>query len=151
MPVTLQQVRAQLDRDEPDYGAAAQLGPEALPQLMLLVGEGDPGLASKATYLAAFINTTESAAVVERASRSPETVVRVAAAGSLSYLKGIAAPLVATLLGDQDAGVRHLALRALEVHHPTGLKTKVKEIAAGDPDSSVRELANQIVQSLPEK
>jgi hypothetical protein len=149
MPVTLQQVRAQLDRDEPDYGQAAQLGADAVPQLMLLVGEGDPGLASKATYLAAFIGADESAAVVERASRSPDPVVRVAAAGSLSYLKGISAPLVTSLLEDQDAGVRHLALKALEVHHPIGVKTKVQQISLGDPDVTVRQLASQVVNLLP--
>ena len=46
MPVSMEQVRAHLDRDEPDYPAAAQLGPEALPHLRQLAQGDDPMLAS---------------------------------------------------------------------------------------------------------
>jgi hypothetical protein len=42
MPVTMEQVRAFLDPEEPDYQQAAQLGPEALPHLEEL-GEGCMG------------------------------------------------------------------------------------------------------------
>lgn len=149
MPVTMEQVLAELNRDEPDYAQAAQLGSDALPHLMRLVGEGDPGLASKATYLASFINAEGSAAVVELAARSSNQVVRIAAAGSLSNLKDIPSALAASLLNDEDVGVRKLTLKALEVHRPTNVKTKVQEIANSDPNMGLRQLASQIVNQLP--
>src|SRR6266436_2914076 len=100
MPVTMEEVVARLSRDEPDYDEAAQLGEEAVPHLMRLVQEGDPALASKATYLAATINAEQSTTVVDTAARSPNPVVRVAAAGSLGWLKEIPPPLVSILLED---------------------------------------------------
>src|SRR5215207_8790424 len=113
MQLTTEHVRAVLDKDEPDYGLAARLGPDALPHLAYLVEAGDPGLASKATYLAGFIDADQSVAVIERAAISPERVVRVAAAGSLSYLTEVPSALAVDLLSDPDAGVRYQALRAV--------------------------------------
>ena len=40
MPVTMEQVINELDREEPEYQQAAQLGPEALPHLITLI-QGD--------------------------------------------------------------------------------------------------------------
>jgi hypothetical protein len=47
-------VRAALEPEEPDYAAAAQLGP-AVPHLQTLIQGDDPMLASKASYLASLI------------------------------------------------------------------------------------------------
>ncbi len=149
MPVTMEQVLTELNRDETDYAQAASLGSDALPHLRRLVEEGDPGLASKATYLASFINAQGSAAVVELAARSPQQVVRVAAAGSLGNLKDIPVALATSLLNDEDVGVRKWALKALEIHQPTGFRTQVQEIANSDPDMVLRQLASQIVNQLP--
>lgn len=48
MTVTMNDVRAQLDPDEPNYDAAVQPGAEALPVLEQLVRGDDPMLAAKA-------------------------------------------------------------------------------------------------------
>jgi hypothetical protein len=148
MPVTMEQVVARLSRDEPDYDEAVQLGEEAVPHLMRLVEEGDPALASKATYLAAAINTEQSTAVVNTAARSSLSVVRVAAAASLGRLKGIPISLVSSLLKDQDIGVRKWTLKSLAISHPTGIKARVQETATSDPDMMLRQLASRIVDQL---
>ena len=44
MSVTMEDVRAALDPDEVDYPEASRLGPGALPHLMTLVQEAEPGL-----------------------------------------------------------------------------------------------------------
>ena len=71
MAVTLQDVVRQLNRDEPDYVRAAQLGPEALPHLRQLIEGDDLGLAAKATYLAGIMNADESTRLLEIAARHP--------------------------------------------------------------------------------
>lgn len=149
MPVTIEQVLAQLSQDEPNYQQASQLGPDALPHLIRLVREGDPGLASKATYLAGFINADQSTVVVDLASRSPDAVVRVAAAASLGILSEIPVSPASSLLDDQDAGVRRLTLESLRIRRPPGFKVKVQGIATSDPDTTVREIANQTLNQLP--
>jgi hypothetical protein len=70
MAVTSEQVRAALTPEEPDYEAAAELGPEALPHLQRLVEGADPNLASKAAYLAGRIGDPEAASILETAAAS---------------------------------------------------------------------------------
>src|SRR5437867_4118299 len=87
MPVTLEQVRAALDPEEPDYPKAARiLGPEALPHLERLIASDHPMLASKAAYLAGLIGTERSAEVLRRAARSGDVRVRIAAAAAAGNL-----------------------------------------------------------------
>lgn len=149
MPVTIEQVLAQLNADEPDYQQAAQLGPDAVPHLIRVVQEGDPGLASKATYLAGLINADQSAAVLDLAARSVDPVVRIAAAASLGNLTEIPIIPATSLLDDQDPGVRRLTLESLQVRRPAGFKTKVQRIATSDPDITVRQVAGQMLDQLP--
>jgi HEAT repeat protein len=149
MPVTMEQVLNELNRDEPVYGQAAQLGSEALPQLITLIQGENLGLAVKAASLAGIINDAQSAAVLEIAARHPEPVVRVAAAAAAKNLTSMPTSLAMDLLNDPDAGVRQWGLKALEVHHPAGIKTKVEEIMTSDPDVGLRDRARQIINQLP--
>ena len=149
MPVTMEQVVNQLDRDEPDYGQAARLGSDALPHVMALIQGDNPDLAAKAASLAGLINVDQSAAVLERAAQHSEPVVRVAAAAAAKHLTSIPASLVMDLLNDSDAGVRKWTLKTLELHHPAGIKRRVEEIMNDDPDVGLRDRARQIVNKLP--
>jgi hypothetical protein len=149
MPVTMEQVINQLDREEPDYGQAAQLGSEALPHLITLIQGENLGLAAKAASLAGLINASQSADVLEIAAQHPEPVVRVAAAASAKNLTSIPTSLTMELLNDSDAGVRKWTLKTLEVHHPPGIRTKVEEIMKSDPDVGLRDHAKQIINQLP--
>jgi HEAT repeat protein len=149
MPVTMEQVINQLDREEPVYGQAAQLGAEALPHLLTLIQGENLGLAAKAASLAGIINAGQSADVLEIAARHPEPVVRVAAAASAKNLTSVPTSLAMELLNDSDAGVRKWTLKTLEVHHPQGVRTKVEEIINSDPDVGLRDHARQIINQLP--
>jgi hypothetical protein len=112
-PVTMAKVRALLDLDEPKYGEAAKLGAKAIPHLKTLVREGDPMLASKATYLASLIQSDQAPDVVKAAAESSNPVVRVAAAAAARNLPDAATEeVLASLSTDEDAGVRKAAVRA---------------------------------------
>src|SRR5215210_4823467 len=101
MAVTREQVLAQLYPEEPRYEQAAQLGPEALPYLMQIVQEGDPGLASKGTSLAGIINAAGSAEVLGAAAGSSDPIIRVAAAAALGNLDEMPLPLAHSMLDDE--------------------------------------------------
>lgn len=149
MPVTLQQVLNQLDTDEPNYPALAALGPEAVPHLASLVRGEDPGLASKAAYLASLIQSDESIEVLTTAAGSPHDTVRVAAAAGLRNLGAAQAlPLTERLLDDADAGVRKQALRAAGRLGLGTLEAKVKAVASSDADTALRQLATQELKQM---
>jgi HEAT repeat protein len=151
MPITMQQVLARLDTDEPDYAALATLGPEAVPHLKVLVRSDDPGIASKATYLASLIESDESLEVVEAATASPHETVRIAAASGLRNLAPAqAGPTIERLLDDKDVGVRKLALRAVADLGMSGLEPKVKKMAADDPEEGLRQQAKQGLRRISE-
>jgi HEAT repeats len=131
MAVTMKQVRAALDPEEPDYAKAAQLGPDALPHLEKLVNSGDTMLASKAAYLAGLIKAPKSAEVVATAAQSSDPAVRVAAAATASNLAPSAASdVLVDLVADPDPGVRKVA-RAGVPSKPTKKLAKTLE---GLPD-----------------
>src|SRR5437899_10835190 len=148
MPVTLQDVVRQLDRDEPDYVQAARLGPEAFAHLRELIQGSNLGLAAKAACLAGSRNADESVPLLELAARHPDPVVRVAAAASAKNLTDMTASLANTFLDDVDPGVRKWGLRSLELNPPSGIKTKVEKIMKDDPDSVLREQARKVVDRL---
>jgi hypothetical protein len=113
MAVTMKQVRAALDPEEPSYAEAAKLGPGALPHLETLVSSEDTMLASKAAYLASLIRHPRSASVIAKAARSSDPAVRVAAAAAASKLPASAASAVLLdLVDDSDPGVRKFVRKA---------------------------------------
>jgi hypothetical protein len=148
VPVTLQDVIRQLDRDEPDYAQVARLGPEVLPHLRQLIQGGNLGLAAKAACLAGTMDADESVQLLELAARHPDPVVRVAAASSAKNLTRMTASLATTFLDDADAGVRKWGLRSLEVNQPQGIKAKIEKIMNDDPDSTIREQARKVVDRI---
>jgi hypothetical protein len=116
MPMSLAELKALLDVDEPDYVALAQIGASILPHLQRLATSGQPHLASKAVSLAGMIGGAKGLAVVTSAAASADAVIRVAAAHAAAHLR--AEPGVATVLGrllrDKDVGVIKVAARSAE-------------------------------------
>ncbi|MDX6533477.1 MAG: hypothetical protein QOF68_1221 [Gaiellales bacterium] len=140
MAVSMEAVRAALDPEEPDYGNAAKLGPEALPHLEALVDSGDTMLASKATYLASLIQGPGSADVVAKAAQSDDAAVRVAAAAAVTNLSASAANVVLVeLVGDPDAGVRKVAQRSVPDKPNAKLNAALK--AAPDAEDELGDTA----------
>ena len=131
MAVTMKDVRAVLDPEEPDYSEVAKLGPDALPHLEALVASGDTMLASKATYAASLIRDAKSAEIVATAARSDDPPVRVAAAAAASNLPASgASSVLVELVRDPDPGVRKVA-RASVPEKPTAeLAGRLEELGA---------------------
>ena len=131
MAVAMDDVRAALDPEEPNYAEAAKLGADALPHLEVLVETADPLLASKATYLASLIRGPRAAAVVSAAAQRDDPVVRVAAAAAASNLPASgASSVLAELVGDADPGVRKVARNSVPDKPSARLSDRLQELDA---------------------
>ena len=139
MAITMKDVRAWLDPDEPNYAGAKSLGPAALPFLLELVRGGDLGLGSKATYLASLIASDKSVEVIEAAAGTNEPILRVAAASGLQNLQPAHAERVLnTLKKDPDPGVRKVMVKSASRVSSPGVAAVLKQIARSDPEPFVR-------------
>jgi hypothetical protein len=138
MAVTEQQVRAYLEPEEPNYSAAAQLGPDALPVLEQLVRGPDPLLASKAAYLAALIPHENAARVLEAAAKSGDVTVRVAAAAGLRRMPQVSENIMMDLVDDLDEGVRKVALKSIKGKMTPKVRGKVQERASREHNPALR-------------
>jgi HEAT repeat protein len=141
MAITMKDVRAWLDPEEPSYASAARtLGAAALPFLLELVGGGDLGLASKAASLASMIPSDKSVEVLEAAAATSEPVLRVAAAAGLGRLKPVHAErLLNQLKTDADPGVRKVMVKSAAKVRSPRVAEVLRQLAASDPEPFVRE------------
>jgi HEAT repeat protein len=149
MAITLEEVRALLDAEEPDYAALARLGPQILPHLRTLIAGGDEYFAIKAASLASGINDARAVPVLHDAAKSASPRVRLAVAAGI---KDITHPSVSgvlmALLNDADHGVRSLALKASATRSNAALLAKIGDISRQDPAPRVRTLAAQVLSRV---
>lgn len=149
MAVTMQQVLAELDREEPNYAAFAKLGAGALPHLAMIVDGQDPLQSAKAAYAASIIGGAGAIELLRAAGAHHDAQVRIAVAQGLRNLER-AAPteLVMKALDDNDAGVRKLALRTAGALRRDALRARVAEIARSDPAEHLRSVADVTARQL---
>jgi len=149
MPVTMQQVLAEIDKDEPDYNVFPGLGPEALPHLEQIVEAQDPLRATKAAYAASVIPGAASTDVLTKAAGHPDAQVRVAVAHGLRNSGDTATTAVLSqLLDDDDSGVRKLALSSAGDLARPELRDKVASMVEGDQADFVREAASDAARKI---
>jgi hypothetical protein len=139
MATTMEEVRAVLDPEEPDYQKGAELGPDAIPHLQTLVNGDDAMLASKAAYLASLIKSDASADVVRDAAHSKVEAVRVAAAAAARNLPSAkASEVLEELVGDDDPGVRKVARDAVPRRPSSRLAERLAETESDSESMTVR-------------
>jgi HEAT repeat protein len=146
--VTKEQVRAELEKDEPNYARAAGLGPDALPHLEELAREEEAMIASKAVYLAGLIEGEPADRVLTEAASSDDPRIRVAAASAARHRSQEAASAVLVpLVRDDDIGVRKVALKSVPPE-PTGDLRRVVEELTDAADETTRRLSEQTLRRL---
>jgi hypothetical protein len=149
MAVSMKRVRAALEPEEPDYAAAAQLGPEAIPHLRRLSQGDDPMLASKAVYLASLIQDERTSDLVREAAQHDDPVVRVAAASAAQNLDAPAASAVLVeLVADDDPGVRKVARGAVPEQPSEALAQRLEDAPEAPGDRPRRPLGPQEAMGL---
>jgi len=152
MPVTMQQVLAVIDKDEPNYEAFQQMGPEALPHLQMIIEANDGLKAAKAAYAASVIGGAASIEALDKAADHNDPQVRIAAAHGLRNLSD-AAPteLVMKSLNDTDPGVRKLAVDTAGLLKRAAFSQRVAAIAESDPSEHLRTAASAAAKKLKSK
>lgn len=137
-----------LGAEEPDYAHEALSDPEIVPLLREIVEGSDLGLAAKAVGAASAIDDEEAHALVRDAAASGDPVIRSAvAAAAVNLPVDAAAEVVATLVQDEDAGVRYLALGAVPESAPAELLAAIESISQDDAEDDVRQRAEEILQA----
>ncbi|MCM3303131.1 hypothetical protein M4D73_33765 [Streptomyces pseudogriseolus] len=110
MSVTMEDVLAALEPEEPDYAKIEQLGPDCFPHLHAIFRGNDPLLASKAAYAASLLPNVEAHDLVIAAAQSDSASLRAAATGGASNLPAPAAAVaLVDLLADRETSVRNKA------------------------------------------
>jgi HEAT repeat protein len=144
--MTMEQVRAFLDPDEPNYSAAAlELGPDAMPYLGELAGGDDPLLASKAVYLAGLIGGDEAQPILNDAVEHADPTVRVSAAASVQNVGDAQAlELGRRLLDDEDLGVRKVAVNSAAQIESADVRGALQKQIRSDHDEVIRSLADRL-------
>jgi len=149
MALTMVQVRAVLDPDEPEYVQAVKLGTEALPHLEKLVKDADALLASKAVYLAALIQDERSVRIVKEAAMREDPIVRVAAAAAARYLPCVpVSDILIPLVNDKDAGVQRVALESARADATAELRTSIERLTTDESDPSIQRSAKQVLRRI---
>ena len=149
MALTMAQVRAVLDPEEPDYMQAAKLGSEALPHLETLVQDADALLASKAVYLAAQIQDERSVRIVMEAAMREDPIVRVAAAAAARYLPCVPmCDILIPLVHDKDSGVQRVALESVRADATADLRRSIERLTTDESDPSIQQSAKQVLSRV---
>jgi len=135
MAVDMEQVRAALEPEEPDYPRAAKsLGADALPHLEKIITGDQTGLAAKAAYLAGVIGTDKCLPAMQKAAASGQAAIRIAAAAAARHLPDeYRDSLVLQLVDDGDAGVQKVALNSAPAAMSDALKARVESLRAAAP------------------
>lgn len=142
MPTTMQQVLAEIDREEPNYAAFAALGADALPHLQMIAEANDPLRSAKAVYAASMIGGSGALALLKAAAEHHEPQVRIAVAHGLQNLAEAApSELVLKSLSDAHPGVRKLALRTAGQLKRAEFAARVTEMHDNDPAEHLRSAA----------
>jgi hypothetical protein len=147
MPVTIRDVVRLLSPDEANLNQAAEaLGAEALPLLELLIRGPDPMLASKAVYVTGQIGGGRATEILRLGATRRDRMVRIAAATTLRSLPSDQAnALLETLLVDNDAECRQIAIEAVPQEITPDVHGLVEMLALTDPYPLLREKSEEIL------
>jgi len=151
MPHTKDELIKMINLDEPDYAEImAKLTNDDIPLLNELAQDENPAIATKAISCLAYMNDDRAYAGIEKATKSSNPVLRVAATHAIRNMsnKAGAEKLIDKMLDDTDFGVKKFALKTVEASKMTNLKEKVKQMNLRDSSEHIRTLSKQVMEKL---
>ncbi|HFK1739972.1 MULTISPECIES: HEAT repeat domain-containing protein [Bacillus] len=144
-----------LNRDEPDYAAASDLGPEIIPILLDLTKNGGQEIAPRAVYAASLIQHEKTNQVLEEGASSSIPDVRVATAAAFKNFNSqsmgdVDSNILSLLLNDEDAGVRKVILSTISQNqiNNTTVRSGVEKLVNGEKNKQVRTLAETVYKEI---
>lgn len=136
-----------LDRDEPDYKSAANLGAESLPYLLKLIKKGGARLAPRAVYTASLINDEKVSELLSEGTNSSIVDVRVAVAAAIRNRPQLEdTNTMRILLNDTDVGVRKVTLKSIAESDLQNhiINSELKRMVETESNAYVRSLADKV-------
>lgn len=142
-------VKKALMPEEPDYQAAAQLGPAALPALETFIEGEDEALSAKSAYLVGLIKDANVVRILVKAAASQNVLVRVAVAATAKHLRPAeASKVLITLAEDSSYGVRKMVLKSAPEKASSKLVAKIKWMAQNDLERQLRYKASEVLTQI---
>lgn len=151
MAHTREQLIKMIDLDEPDYQEiVARLTKDDIPLLNELATDPNPAIATKAISCLGFMNDERAMAGVEKAAKSGNPVLRVAASHALRNMTSMPAAerILDQLLDDNDIGVKKFALKTVEASRLSNLKEKVRQLHSKESNEQLKSLSKQVMDKL---
>lgn len=140
-----------INLDEPDYPEiVARLSKDDIPLLNELATDPNPAIATKAISCLGFMNDERAMIGVEKAAKSSNPVLRVAASHALRNMSSMPAAerVLDKLLDDDDIGVKKFALKTVEASKFSGLKEKVRQMHSKESNEHIKNLSKQVMDKL---
>jgi hypothetical protein len=139
---TYDQVRSILSAIEPEEEMYLQLDRDDLPHLQRLLHDAEPWRAARAIHAASRLGTVGAHALVSGAVGDTRREVRAAVAMAAQWLAPEAGnALLSTLLDDEDASIKKLAIKSVNRNATPDLIAKVKALSALTSNAHLRNLA----------
>jgi len=149
MPITRDELRAQLSDIEPDEGTYKRIGASEVDALRRLLDDEEPWLAARAVHALSRINAKPARLALVEASQNARPEVRVAVAASAGSLPPkVSDEVLSKLLNDPEIGVRKFAVKSSSARNSVAIRRRVRELAASETDAAVRRIAIEKARAL---
>ncbi len=149
MPMTNEELRAQLSDIEPDDSTYDGIGPSDVDVLRQLLDDDEPWLAARAVHALSRINSEDARLALIEASENARAEVRVAVAASAASLPpAVSDVLLSRLLDDPEIGVRKFAVMSSSERNNVAVRGRIEELGRSETNASVRRMASEKAEGL---
>ena len=143
MALSKEELRLLLSNEEPNYPEiAAKIDADSIPALDALSTDADIMTATKAVYLASLLPNANAHAVVTKASKSANALLKIAAASALVNLPDATKYKIAEkLITDADVSVQKLVINSVQTTASPKLKEQIKALSTDSPSEFIKSIS----------
>ena len=145
MALNKEELRLLLSNEEPNYAEiAAKIGADSIPALDALSTDADIMTATKAVYLASLLSDTKAHDVVIKASKSTNTLLKIASASALVNLPDTTKLKIAEkLITDGDISIQKLVIGSIQTTASPLLKSQLEALSKNSPSEFIKSMSLQ--------
>jgi hypothetical protein len=146
---TFQEIRNLLSVAEPDERIYAQITTEDIPQLRLLLYDGESWISARAILALSRIKNEAAYRLIKEATMAKRNIVRTAIAVALPFLpKTFAEEILNRLLKDEDFGVKRIAIYSIPDRPNRAIKNQLKMLALYDEHDFIKTISREKLAML---
>jgi|GEM_PF-4656363 len=146
---TFQEIHNLLSVAEPDEKVYAQITTEDIPQLRLLLYDGESWISARAILALSRIKNEAAYRLIKEATTAKRNIVRTAIAVALPFLpKTFAEEILNRLLRDEDFGVKRIAIYSIPDRPNRAIKNQLKMLALYDEHDFIKTISREKLAML---